>query len=294
MVADLDECAFLDADVEQIQQLINVDVEDMAAQLIPLQSVSQTAEEEKEESLQIGRKTDDLQELQVVPPPLDALYRPLNPRLQWFSQSYYIDVDGHRTEEVYGVFGPSRAQVLNENEVCNDGNDLYDQWCEDVPLGEEEGLRGIIKSECVDRGHQLIQVLTHSVSNLLIGVIGADIVETAKHLHHVFGEVEDGCDDNDAEYKIDQQGTLVEDTNEILAFSFETDLIGESDVETADEEVSEDEGEDGGHAHTNSDESTITATPPEVDDDDCAAEYLADGSGQDGAEEVLLILLLHL
>lgn len=46
--ANFDECSFLDADVKQVKYLINVYIEDMAAEFVWLQPVPQAAEEEKE------------------------------------------------------------------------------------------------------------------------------------------------------------------------------------------------------------------------------------------------------
>lgn len=140
----------------------------------------------------------------------------------------------------------------------------------------------------------MIKVLAYRIPNLFIGIICADVIHTAEHLHHILGGIQDGRDDKDTEKEIDQESPLVKYPNQILPLPLQADLISQSYIETADEEVSEDEGEDGGHAHSHCDESAIPATPPEVDDDDCATEYLADGGGQDGTQQVLLLLLWHI
>ena len=93
--ADLDERALLDADVEQVQDLVDVDVEDVAAQLVRLQLVPQAAEEEKEQALQVGREADYLQELQVVLPTLYATDRPLYPGLQRLPLGHDVCVNGN-------------------------------------------------------------------------------------------------------------------------------------------------------------------------------------------------------
>lgn len=93
--ADLDERALLDADVEQVEDLVDVDVEDVAAQLVRLQLVPQAAEEEKEQALQVGREADYLQELQVVLPAFYATDRPLYPGLQRLPLSHDVNVNGN-------------------------------------------------------------------------------------------------------------------------------------------------------------------------------------------------------
>jgi hypothetical protein len=110
------------------------------------------------------------------------------------------------------------------------------------------------------------------------------MVDTPEHLHHVLGEVEDRRDNKDAEEKVDKEGTLVEDANEVLVLPLATDLVGESDIQTTDQQVAEHEGEDSCHAHPHSDEGTIAATPPQVYYNNSVAEDLADGCGQDGTE----------
>jgi hypothetical protein len=48
MEAHFNESSLLDTDVQQVENLIDVDVEDVAAELVGIQLVPQTAKEEKE------------------------------------------------------------------------------------------------------------------------------------------------------------------------------------------------------------------------------------------------------
>ena len=153
----------------------------------------------------------------------------------------------------------------------------------------------IIEGECVDRWYKLIEILAYSVPDLLVCIVCSNVIYTAKHLHHILGEIQYRRNDEDTEKEVDQQSSLIEYPNQIFSLSLKTDLIGEPNIKTADEQVSKDKGKNSSHTHTHRDESAITATPPKIDDDDCATEYLADGGGQDGTQQVLLILLrLHL
>jgi hypothetical protein len=130
--------------------LVDVNVKYVAVQLIPFQPIAEAAEEEKEEALQVCSKADDLQKFKIVPPSLYALDRPFNPRLQWLLECHDVRVNGYRTQEINSIFGPGRAEVLNEYQMRDDGYYLNDEWSEDVTLGEEKRLGGIIKCEGVD------------------------------------------------------------------------------------------------------------------------------------------------
>ena len=93
--AYLDEGALLDADVEQVEDLVDVYVEDVAAQLVSLQLVAQAAKEEEEQPLQVRCEADYLQEFEVVLPAFDAADRPLDPGLQWLALGHDVEVDCH-------------------------------------------------------------------------------------------------------------------------------------------------------------------------------------------------------
>lgn len=95
--AYFDERALLDADVQQVEDLINVDVDDVAAQLVRLQLVAQAAKEEKEQALQVCCETDYLQKFEIVLPPFYAADRPFYPGLQWLTLSHDVEIDSHRT-----------------------------------------------------------------------------------------------------------------------------------------------------------------------------------------------------
>lgn len=118
-------------------------------------------------------------------------------------------------------------------------------------------------------------------------------VDGLEEVDHVSREVEKGRDQEGAGEEVDEKSALVEDADELGVVAFATDFVSESDVETGDEEVAEDEGEDGGDAHADGEEGAV-ATPPEVDDDDCVVEQFADGVGEDVAKDVSGLLLLRL
>lgn len=93
--ADFNESALLNAYVEQVEDLVDVDVEDVTAKLVCLKLVAQAAKEEEEQPLQVGCEADYLQEFEVVLPTFDAADRPLDPGLQWLALGDNIEVDSH-------------------------------------------------------------------------------------------------------------------------------------------------------------------------------------------------------
>lgn len=68
-------------------------------------------------------------------------------------------------------------------------------------------------------------------------------------MYYIFRKIENGCYNKYTEQKIDQKGSLIEDTDQGWIISFSADLVRQSDIEAADEEVAECNREDGGHSH---------------------------------------------
>ena len=133
-------------------------------------------------------------------------------------------------------------------------------------MGLEEGLGGVVESEGPDWGDQLIEIIPY-LCFLLFELDHYGAEESDHGLWHV----EEGSDQEGAEEEVYEEGSLVEDADENGVVSFATDFVGESDVEADDEKVAEDEGEDGGKAHADSEEFAFLC-PPKVDDDDGSIE----------------------
>jgi hypothetical protein len=127
-------------------------------------------------------------------------------------------------------------------------------------------LCGIIKSIAVNGRYQLIEVSSH-----LIGYAYVMAVYALEDIDHVLGDVQEWSNQEGAEQEVHQQSPLVEDTHKHWIVALATDLVGKTDVEAADQQVAEYEGEDGSHSHTHCQKGTVAA-PPQIDDDDCIVE----------------------
>lgn len=149
METNLDQSSLFDADVKQVEKLVDVYVKYVTIQLISFQPIAEAAEEEKEEALQVCGKADDLQKFKIVLPSLYALDRPFNPRLQRLLERHDIRVNGYRTQKINSIFGPGRTEILNEYQMRDYGHYLNDKRREDVSLREEKRLGGIVICESI-------------------------------------------------------------------------------------------------------------------------------------------------
>ena len=75
---------------------------------------------------------------------------------------------------------------------------LNDKRSEDVSLSEKKGLSGIIEGKSVNRGHQLVEILAHCLTYLLVCVVSANMVHAFEHLDHIFRGVQNRRNDEDA------------------------------------------------------------------------------------------------
>ena len=92
-VSDSGECAFLDTDENEIDDLIDVNVVDVADEFFFFEFIGEQAEKEEEDGLSIGGESDDFQELDVFAPAFDAFDCPLDPTFQFFLESCNIEVN---------------------------------------------------------------------------------------------------------------------------------------------------------------------------------------------------------
>lgn len=133
----------------------------MADQLCAGQAIGEEAEQEQEQRLQVSCQSDDLEELHVVAPSLDALDRPLDPTAQGLRQQTDVEVDAETAQEVYCVFGPSGTHMVDQDQMQQHGDHLDQKGSQDVSLCLQEGLSGVVEGEGVDGGHELIEIATH-------------------------------------------------------------------------------------------------------------------------------------
>jgi hypothetical protein len=61
-----------------------------------------------------------------------------------------MDKYGHTAAKVCDISGPGSIHKPNEEKVTKKSKYINHQWCQEVTLSKQEGLRSIIESKTID------------------------------------------------------------------------------------------------------------------------------------------------
>ncbi len=145
-------------------------------------------------------------------------------------------------------------------------DDLDDKWRQDVALTLEESLSGVKKCKTINGGQKLKQVIADDHCSFIVNVFE----KKNESLWNVKQRRYGYCTDE----KVDNKRPLVKDSNFLWFVFLSADFIGQTCIETDNDQVAKGEWEKSGDTHSH-EKNLLSPTPPKVDQNNGIVQQFA-------------------
>lgn len=121
-------------------------------------------------------------------------------------------------------------------------NNLNDQRRQDVSLSLEESLSRVEESETINWRQELEKVLADDFGGFIVDMFEKD--------NEFLWDVEQRSDGESTDQEVDDQGSLVKYSYFFWLVPLSADFIGQTGIETDDDQIPEGEGKECGYTHS--------------------------------------------